>query len=455
MNTDSTTAEDRLANLSRRDFLRASAATAGIAALRPRAYARVLGSNDRINFAVIGLGTMGSGHLRGLKRQLNPLNLDVIQTCDVYAKRAERSAKFIGPQASPTQRHEDVLGNPKVDAVLIATPDHWHARLAIDAIQAGKHVYLEKPMCHTIEQALELAKVEQEHKDKIRVQVGVQATSFELLDKIREHIKKNGIGKVVMITASYNRNNTAGTWRDYGEWESVKDPKAARIDWDKWLGHEFTCAGQQLAPKRDWDPRRFFQFRCYWDYSGGAATDLLFHTLTELVKAAGLDFPERVVASGGIWVFGKEHTIPEKRGGGSDDREVPDMYTTTIDYPGGPTVLLVSCQDNNTRLPWTIAGHDATIHIRGDNPEVPIEAVVEPQMTGRIKETVVLKGARGDQFKHRANLVQAIRDSRTQLYCPVSLALRTNIAITLGVRSFRDMKVYGWNAAEQKVVAAG
>jgi hypothetical protein len=116
------------------------------------------------------------------------------------------------------------------------------------------------------------------------------------------------------------------------------------------------------------------------------------------------------------------------------------MYTTTIDYPGGPTVLLVSCQDNNTRLPWTIAGHDATIHIRGDNPEVPIEAVVEPQMT--------------DQFKHCANLVQAIRDSRNQLYCPVSLALRTNIAITLGVRSFRDMKVYGWNAAEQKVVAA-
>jgi predicted dehydrogenase len=386
---------------------------------------------------------------------LSPLNLDVIQTCDVYAKRAERSAKFIGEQASPTQRHEDVLGNAKVDAVVIATPDHWHARLAIDAVKAGKHVYLEKPMCHTIEQALELAKVEQEHKDKIRVQVGVQATSFELLDKIREHIKKDGIGKVVMITASYNRNNTAGTWRDYGEWEPVKDPKAANIDWDRWLGHKFTCAGQQLAPKRDWDPRRFFQFRCYWDYSGGAATDLLFHTLTELVKAAGLDYPERVVAAGGVWVFGREHTIPERRGGGQDDREVPDMYTTTIDYPGGPTALLVSCQDNNTRLPWTIAGHDATIHIRGDNPEVPLEAVVEPQgTTGRIKESVVLKGERGDQGKHRANLVQAIRDSRAQLYCPVGLALRTNVAISLGVRSFRERKVFGWNAAEQKVVAA-
>jgi predicted dehydrogenase len=413
----------------------------------------VLGANDRVNFAVIGIGTMGSGHLYGLKRQMGGLNLDVLQTCDVYAKRAEKSANFIGPQATPTQRHEEVMDNPKVDAVLIATPDHWHARLAIDAIKSGKHVYLEKPMCHTIEQALELAKVEQENRDKIRVQVGVQATSFELLDKIRDHIKKNGIGKVVMITASYNRNNTAGTWRDYGAWENIKDPNEAKIDWDKWLGHKFTCAGQQLAPKREWDPRRFFQFRCYWDYSGGAATDLLFHTLTQLVKAVGLDYPERVMAAGGIWVFGPEHKVPENRGGGADDREVPDMYTTTIDYPGGPTVLLVSCQDNNTPLPWCIAGHDATITIRGNNPEVPLEAVIEPQRTGRITDTVVLKGERGDQAKHRANLVHAIRDSKTQLFCPVSLALRTNVAISLGVRSFRDKRMYGWSANEQKTVA--
>jgi predicted dehydrogenase len=444
----------RFAKVSRRDFLKASAVAASVGALGPRAYARVLGSNDRINFAVIGLGTMGSGHLRGLKSQMSQLNVDVIQTCDVYAKRAERSAQLIGPQASPTQRHEDVLGNAKVDAVLIATPDHWHGRLAIDAIKAGKHVYLEKPMCHTIEQALELARVEQQHRDKVRVQVGVQATSFELLDKIREHIKNNGIGKVVMITASYNRNNRAGAWRDYGTWEPIKDPKEAKLDWDRWLGHDFTCAGQQLAPKRDWDARRYFQFRCYWDYSGGAATDLLFHTLTELIKAAGLDYPERVTAGGGIWVFGREHTIPESRGGGPDDREVPDMYSTTIDYPGGPTVLLVSCQDNNTRLPWMIAGHDATIHIRGDNPEVPLEAVVEPQRGGPLTETVVLKAEPGSQARHRANLVQAVRDSRTRLYCPVSLALRTNIAITLGVKSFRDKKVYGWNAMEEKVIPA-
>ena len=128
------------------------------------------------------------------------------------------------------------------------------------------------------------------------------------------------------------------------------------------------------------------------------------------------------------------------------------MYTTTIDYPGGPTVSLVSCLDNDTPSPVVIEGHDATIHIRSDDPEAPTQAIIEPQHTGRIKEKIVLKGERGDQAKHRANLVQAMRDSKTKLYCPVSLGLRTNVAITLGVRSFRERKVYGWNASEQKAV---
>jgi hypothetical protein len=183
------------------------------------------------------------------------------------------------------------------------------------------------------------------------------------------------------------------------------------------------------------------------------ATDLLFHTLAQLLKATGLTYPERVVAAGGIWVFNRNHMIPEKRGGGPDDREVPDMYTTTLDYPGGPTVSLISCMDNRTRLPVIIAGHDATIRIRSDNPEEPMEAIVEPERTGRIKEQVVLKGERGDQAKHRANLVGAIRDAKVELYCPVSLGLRTNVAITLGVKSYRERKVYGWDAKEQKAKA--
>ena len=107
---------------SRRDFLKTSVAVAGAAALGPRAYARVLGANERIHFGVIGLGVMGSGHLQGMKEQQQKLNIDVLQTCDVYRKRPEQAAQVIGAPANPTQRHEEVLGNPKFDAVLIATP---------------------------------------------------------------------------------------------------------------------------------------------------------------------------------------------------------------------------------------------------------------------------------------------------------------------------------------------
>ena len=350
---------------------------------------------------------------------------------------------------------DDCYTAKDVDAVLISTPDHWHAKNAIDAIKAGKHVYLEKPMCHTIEQALELQRVEQANK-KVRVQVGVQSASYELNDRIREHIQKNGIGRLVMINSSYCRNNTAGQWRDYGEWQNIQDPKEAGIDWDMWLGHRFQVANQQLSTARAWDPKRFFQFRCYWDYSGGVATDLFFHRLTQIIKATGLGFPERVVAAGGVWVFNQTHQIPANRGGGPDDREVPDMYNSMIDYPGGPTVTLVGSMANNTQVPAIIAGHDATISF--NNPEAPTVATITPQARGgmggmgAMKDPITLKGAPAGDGPHRDNFFSACRDPKVELFCPVSLGLKVNVAITLGVRAFRERKVLGWDAKKNVVV---
>ena len=147
------------------------------------------------------------------------------------------------------------------------------------------------------------------------------------------------------------------------------------------------------------------------------------------------------------------HTIPANRGGGPDDREVPDMYNTMIDYPGGPTVTLVGSMANNTGVPAIIAGHDATISF--DNPESPTVATITPQTaTRRIKETITLKGAPSSQGRHRENFLRACRDPKVELFCPISLALKVNVAITLGVRSFRERKVLGWNAKENRVVGA-
>src|SRR5580704_17138680 len=361
---------------SRRKFLKTAAVAGSTLALAPSTYAAVQGANNRINLAMIGIGEMGRGHLNGLLQQRKPQNIEITRCCDVFRRRAEASARRVGNNCRCTMNYQEVLEAKDVDAILCATPDHWHAKIAIDSIKAGKHCYLEKPMCHTIEQALELQRVEQAN-NRIRVQVGVQSASFELNDRVREHIQKNGIGKLVMLNSSYCRNNTAGQWRDYGEWENIKNPKDAGLDWDRWLGHRFTVANQQLAANRDWDPRRFFQFRCYWDYSGGVATDLFFHRLTQLIKATGVTYPERVVSAGGIWVFNRMHQIPANRGGGADDRDVPDMYNCMIDYPGGPTVTLVGSMVNDTNVPAIIAGHDATISF--NDPESPTTATITPQ----------------------------------------------------------------------------
>ena len=138
-------------------------------ALSPAAYAAVQGANERINLAMIGLGVMGSDHLSGLLEATpSPSTSEITYCCDVFRRRAERAAQRVGKNCRNTMNADDVFAAKDCDAVLIAAPDHWHAKLAIDAIKAGKHVYLEKPMCHTIEQALELQRVADANKQAPR-----------------------------------------------------------------------------------------------------------------------------------------------------------------------------------------------------------------------------------------------------------------------------------------------
>ena len=138
---------------SRRLFLKASAATAAASWFPASSYARIMGSNDRLTMAVIGTGGMGTGHLNSLVKRKNDENLDVIQVCDVYRRRLNNAMQIIGHgDRCGTMRYEDVLDNRDVDAVVIATPDHWHTKIAIEAMESGKDVYCEKPLSLTIPQ---------------------------------------------------------------------------------------------------------------------------------------------------------------------------------------------------------------------------------------------------------------------------------------------------------------
>ena len=302
-------------NPTRREFVSSTGATALLGGLMP---ARALGANDRIVFGVIGTGGMGTGHLNNLVKRSEEDNVRVAAVCDVYQKRLDRAAAIASAQ--PYTDYRRLLERKDIDAVLIATPDHWHGKISIDALDAGKHVYCEKPMTHTVDQAIAVRDASRRHKDLV-FQVGVQGTSNPQVWQAREAIQKGQIGQVTWAHGSYNRNQRVCAFN--GPPYTI-DPSAGpdatgpnRIDWDMWLGHKFG-----LAPKIPYNPEHYFRFRKYWAYSGGVATDLLYHKLAPLLLAiAGPDgeYPVRVSTSGGLYV--------EK-----DGRDIPDVFLMTADF---------------------------------------------------------------------------------------------------------------------------
>ncbi len=393
-------------DLTRRGFLKGAAyGVAGLAGLPALGRAsKAFAANDRIQMAVIGCGGQGTGHLQNLVNMSKDPNegVSVVGVCDVYDARKERARNI--SQARVHHEFEEVLARPDVDAVLIATPDHWHAPISIAAMKAGKDVYCEKPMTHTWQEAKGVRDVV--HSTGRVFQVGVQSTSEDRWWRARNWIETGQIGKLLWTKTSYSRNSREGEWN----WGIDKDAGPKNIDWPRWLGN---------APKRPFDPDRYFRFRKYWDYSGGIATDLFYHQLAHLQVALGPEFPKYVSAHGGIYV--------------QNDREVPDTFQVLIDYPSGHTVLLCSSMANRLSLEETICGHEATLYMQGDGFRVePEEEFKDKHQKMTVKER--------PRLDHMHNFLDCVR-TRQRPHCDVELAFRTMVAISLSVDSYRSRKM--------------
>ncbi|HME05558.1 MAG TPA: Gfo/Idh/MocA family oxidoreductase, partial [Bryobacteraceae bacterium] len=245
--------------LDRRSFLK-TAGIAGLALSRLSAQNRVLGANDRIQLGVIGVGGRGSGDAASFQKFGEKNNAcQIVAVCDVYEKRKRTEAELY--QCKGYSDYRELIARPDIDAVIIATPDHWHARMAIDAMNQGKDVYLEKPMCHTNEEIRDLVKAV--HATKRVLQVGSQTTSADQWWKARKAIADGMIGQMLSSQGSYHRNSVKGEWNWPIDPDAGPDGKGDNyIDWKTWLGP---------APERPYDADRFFRFRKYWDYSGGIA----------------------------------------------------------------------------------------------------------------------------------------------------------------------------------------
>lgn len=421
--------------LTRRDFIKgvaaagATVALAGCAATTPKSYMRIVGANERITYGVIGCGGMAKAHMRALMEMKDSDNIDIAAVCDVYTKRLDEAAEITS--GKKVNNYKDLLTMKDIDCVLIATPEHWHYRMTMDALEAEKHIYLEKPMTHTIKQAREV--VRKMDQTKLKLQVGVQGMSDDSYATANKYIKEGALGKVVMAHIDYSRNHPDDFWA----YDIDPDAKpGVNLDWEAWLGP---------APKRPWNPRRYFQWRRYWDYSGGIATDLFIHRLTRIIRSVGLTFPEYVVATGGKWQFTQSVA------------EIPDTFNIMLDYPGGPTVLTVSSMANNTPIRHVLRGHKATLEFTETGftiipQETTNEAVISPTGEKIIGEGIITHEKTGaeDITLHHRNLQASIRTD-APLNCDHKLGYYGVVACTMGVQSFRKRKYLRWNAQKEKV----
>lgn len=392
--------------------------------LTARGYSAVPGANDRLRVGVIGAGGMATEHMKSLVAARETDNFEIVNVCDIYSKRLDAAAQLTGAQ--PVSDYRKVLDNKDIDWVLIAVPEHWHFQMTMDALNAGKHVYVEKPMAHTTEQAKKIT--EKVKATGRKLQVGVQGMSDESYAVANEHIKAGELGKIVLAQIDYSRNYETDFWAgdDY-----PIDPDAkpgVNLDWKAWLGP---------APKHDWDPERYFRWRRYWDYSGGIATDLFIHRATRLIKALDLTFPEYVVATGGKFAYVDSIA------------EIPDTFNVLADYPNGPTMQLISSMGNDVKVDHMIRGHKATLYFTETGftikPEKNYEKDIQPI-------TYEKKGAEDVTLHHR-NLMAAIRTNEP-LKCDCMLGLYGVVVCEMSVESYRKRQYLKWDAAKQQAVRA-
>ncbi|HEY6332347.1 MAG TPA: Gfo/Idh/MocA family oxidoreductase [Blastocatellia bacterium] len=302
---------------SRREFMKSVAASAMIAGASSSILGkdRALGlsgpgggdltrvaPSDRIGLATIGVGGQGTGDTQ---IALRVPGVELVAVSDIYDGRLIRAKEVFGDHVFTTRDYREVLARPDVDAVIVATPDHWHMQASIDALAAGKHVYCEKPMVHAVEEG---HKVINAQKKSGRVfQVGSQRVSSIVYEKAKELLAAGAIGELNLVEAWYDRNTAIGAW----QYSIPPDASPANIDWDRFLG---------TAPKRPFEPIRLFRWRNYRDYGTGVAGDLYVHLFSGLHFITGSTGPDRVMTSGGLRFW-------------KDGRDVPDVMLGLYDYP--------------------------------------------------------------------------------------------------------------------------
>ena len=428
----------------RREFIRQVGAVAAAGAVastgeRPAAQTtmaakgRVIGANDRINVGFTGCGGRMNTHIRRvMERNKERGDVQAVAVNDIWDKRKQRAREATGvEERSVYHDYREICARPDVDVVVIASPDHWHHPQAMEALRQGKDVYLEKPMTYTVDEAREIA-------DAVKatgrvLQVGSQYTSMDHFWKAKKAIADGLIGEVMWASGGFGRNRN-----QRGEWNYAIDPDATEktLDWKAFIGP---------APKRAFDPERYFRWRKYWDYSGGIATDLFYHTVSPLLLTIGGEFPLRVTSSGGIYR--------------QKDREVPDTFFMNVDYPEW-TMQLACSVGSGVGAPLVVHGSQATIFLAQNSESLTntqIEIVPDQEYreeftkkTGKEALKIDVQPVPRGGHPHMDNFLECVR-SRQEPNLPARLGYQAMAAIGMGVQAYRQSEVLFFDRRKEKV----
>jgi predicted dehydrogenase len=431
---------------SRRDFVRSTALAAGATALSTRSLAQVPGANERVGIGVIGFGLVGRIHTRNFAALPGAR---VVAVSDTYEPRRHAAAELLG---SGTRLYADfrrLLEDKAVDAVVVATPDHWHALQTMMACAAGKDVYVEKPLHLFVREGEWMIQVARRHQRV--VQVGTQQRSAPHYHAAKQLLREGRIGEIVSAQCNFFRNVAPGI----GNPPDGAPPKD--LDWDMLLGP---------APQRPYNPNRaLYHFRWFWDYSGGQMTNLGHHSLDVVQWIFDLPGPTAVTSSGGRWFL-------------KDNGEVPDVQDAILEYPKFPAVVQFrecSAGAGSTSMgSLTFMGTKGTMLLGRDGFEILPDKKVAPVNTfakiigghpvGGPQSVPEAEGARwcepaqdksgewkSQYVEHSKNFLECVK-SRRAPHSDLETSHRVSATCHLANLSLRLGRKLRWDAARQEVV---
>ena len=428
----------------RRKFIQktstATLAVATVAALKTPVYGQnqapsvnVLGANSRLVIGYIGIGGQGfNAHVRGVKTHAGENNVVQAAVCDVSKYRTAAAKEFVekdnpGAKVEGFTDYKKLLARKDIDAIFCATVDHWHTRVCVDAMNAGKHVYVEKPMTRYLAEAFEIHDV-CKRTGKI-LQVGSQGCSDRKWHEAAKIIQSGKIGPVVMAQGSYMRNNPKGEW-NYAiqPWATKED-----MDWNAWLG--------PVSKKVGFNADHYFRWRKYYPYCAGLLGDLFPHKLHPYMLATGNpEYPTRVAS------VGNKKVNTDKKTPGTPERDVPEIVQLIAEFPSGMVMHVSSSTVNEVGTQEMIRGHKATLTMAGNKIELKPERWAADEIEPSTSESFLGENVPA----HHKNWFESIRANK-QPNAGIDLATKVQTVISLAEMSERLGVMCNFDAKTRKV----